>query len=60
LVALPARDRIVPAESALPLAVLIPGATLLRPQAGHVGMVAGRSAEAELWRPLLDWLGSVA
>jgi len=60
LVALPARDRIVPAESALPLAVLIPGATLLRPRAGHVGMVAGRSAEAELWRPLLEWLGSVA
>ena len=60
LVVLPARDRIVPESSALPLAGLIPGATLLRPRAGHVGMVAGRSAEAELWRPLRDWIVSVA
>ncbi len=60
LVAAPARDRIVPEASALPLAGLIPDATLLRPRAGHVGMVAGRSAEAELWRPLRGWIASVA
>ncbi len=55
-VAVPARDRIVPPESARPLAALIPGAVLHEPAAGHIGMVAGRTAEAVLWRPFLDWL----
>ena len=55
-VAAPARDRIVPPDSALPLARLIPGAVLHQPRAGHIGMVAGPRAEAELWRPLLGWL----
>lgn len=55
-VVVPGRDRIVPPESARPLAGLIPEATLHQPSAGHVGMVAGLRAEASLWRPLLDWL----
>jgi len=55
-VAVPARDRIVPPESAGPLARLIPGAVLHEPRAGHVGMVAGSRAEIELWQPLLNWL----
>jgi poly(3-hydroxyalkanoate) synthetase len=55
-VAVPGRDRIVPPESAVPLAGLIPGAVLHRPRAGHIGMVAGATAERELWRPLLGWL----
>jgi len=55
LVAVPARDRIVPPESARPLAGLIPGAALLEPAAGHIGMVAGGTAERALWRPLRDW-----
>ena len=54
--AVPARDRIVPPASALPLAARIPGAVLHRPQAGHIGMTAGPRAEEALWRPLLDWL----
>jgi polyhydroxyalkanoate synthase len=54
-VAIPSRDRIVPPESALALAVQLPGAHVHRPAAGHVGMAAGRRAEAELWRPLRDW-----
>lgn len=53
--AIPQRDRIVPPESAEPLAALIDGATVHRPPAGHVGMVAGSIAEAVLWRPLRDW-----
>jgi len=56
LVAAPARDRIVPAESAEPLAQVIEGATLHRPNAGHVGMIAGAAAERVLWVPMLDWL----
>ncbi len=55
-VAAPGRDRIVPPESARPLAQLIEGAVLHAPGAGHVGMVAGMGAEKSLWRPLLDWL----
>ncbi len=58
-VAVPWRDRIVPPESARPLAALIPRAAMHAPQAGHIGMVAGSSAEAALWRPLRDWIGSL-
>jgi pimeloyl-ACP methyl ester carboxylesterase len=55
-VAVPARDRIVPPESALPLAGLIPGAVLHQPGAGHIGMAAGSTAERVLWQPLRDWI----
>jgi len=55
-VALPARDRIVPPQSARPLAEAIAGAKIVLPQAGHIGMVAGTGAEPGLWRPLADWL----
>lgn len=58
-VAVPGRDRIVPPESALPLAGLIHGAVLHQPAAGHVGMVAGASAERALWGPLQDWIASL-
>jgi poly(3-hydroxyalkanoate) synthetase len=56
LVVAPQRDRIVPPESARPLSELIPHATLLAPQAGHIGMAAGSRAQAVLWEPLLEWL----
>ena len=55
-VAVPGRDRIVPPESARPLADLVRGAVLHAPAAGHIGMAAGSGAEAALWRPLLEWL----
>ena len=58
-VAVPGRDRIVPPESARPLAWLIPDAVLHEPAAGHIGMAAGARAEQALWRPLLDWLHGV-
>jgi len=53
--AIPGRDRIVPPESAAALADALPNATIVRPAAGHVGMIAGQSAEVELWRPLAAW-----
>jgi poly(3-hydroxyalkanoate) synthetase len=56
LVASPGRDRIVPPESARPLAAAIPGATLIEPKAGHIGMVAGSKAREVLWNPLVMWL----
>lgn len=58
-VAVPGRDRIVPPESARPLASLIPNATLHQPAAGHIGMAAGARAETALWRPMLEWLLSI-
>lgn len=56
LVVVPARDRIVPPESARALAHELTNATILTPPAGHVGMVVGSRAETGLWRPLGDWL----
>jgi poly(3-hydroxyalkanoate) synthetase len=58
-VAAPARDRIVPPESAFSLAQAIPGAIWHQPGAGHVGMVAGSGAERALWRPLRDWVAGL-
>ncbi len=58
-VAVPGRDRIVPPESALPLAAALPDATVIHPAAGHIGMVAGGNAEAVLWQPLAEWAKSV-
>lgn len=55
-VAIPHRDRIVPPDSARALAEALPGAVRHDAAAGHIGMVAGRTAETALWRPLLDWV----
>jgi polyhydroxyalkanoate synthase len=55
-IAAPGRDRLVPPQSARPLAQMIQGAVLHEPPAGHIGMVAGMGAERALWRPLLAWL----
>lgn len=56
-VIVPGRDRIVPPESALPLAKLLPHATLHEPMVGHIGMMASRTASHQVWKPLLRWLG---
>jgi poly(3-hydroxyalkanoate) synthetase len=60
LLAIPSRDRLVPPESAEKLASRLVEAATIRPQAGHIGMVAGSNARGELWQPLLDWLASAA
>lgn len=57
LVVAPQHDRVVPNVTAEPLADALPEATLLRPGAGHVGMVVGSRAPAALWHPLARWLG---
>ena len=56
--AVPSRDRIVPPASARALAAALPDARVHEARAGHIGMVAGQSAETVLWRPMLDWLRS--
>jgi polyhydroxyalkanoate synthase len=54
--AVPDRDRIVPPAAAAALGQALPQAVLHRPAAGHIGMVAGTSAEVALWRPLAEWV----
>jgi polyhydroxyalkanoate synthase len=56
LALVPARDRIVPPDSALALAAAIPGAEILRPSSGHIGMVVGGRAAETVWTPLAAWL----
>jgi poly(3-hydroxyalkanoate) synthetase len=54
--ACPAHDTIVPPNCAEPLLPLLHNRTVIRPTSGHVGMVAGANAEAELWHPLSAWV----
>ena len=53
---IPAQDSIVPPASARALVDRIPGATALSPFAGHIGMMVGRRAKRQLWKPLIEWL----
>jgi polyhydroxyalkanoate synthase len=57
LAVIPQRDLIVPKGVAQPLADAMPRADVIYPEAGHVGMVAGRRAEKVLWEPVSEWLG---
>ena len=57
--AIPANDRIVPPESAMPLAAALSDVTVIEPSAGHIGMVVGGNAETSLWRPLDAWLATL-
>lgn len=52
----PQNDRIVPPESALALAHAIPDAQIIMPPLGHIGLVAGRRAQQQVWQPLRDWI----
>ena len=60
LVALPVRDRIVPAASAAAILPVLREPTVVRPAAGHVTMIVGDTAKRELWEPLVRWLRRVA
>jgi len=50
------RDRIVPLDSAVPLAKLIPNALLHTPDMGHIGLMVSGRAEELAWKPLVSWL----
>ncbi|MDP9126687.1 MAG: alpha/beta fold hydrolase [Pseudomonadota bacterium] len=54
----PDKDRIVPPESAKPLARLFPHATLHEPMMGHIGLVASRNAPQQVWAGLFKWLST--
>ncbi len=57
LVVVPSRDRIVPAESALPLANALPNGRRLIVEGGHVGMLTGARAVTEIYAPIAGALG---
>ena len=52
----PGRDRIVPPESAMPLARLLPHAVRHEPMLGHIGIMASPNAPHQVWKPLVQWL----
>ncbi len=60
LVVIPQRDRIVPAVSATALARALPRAECRAPPLGHVGMITGRRAVAQVHDPLVRWVHRVA
>ncbi|MEM8788488.1 MAG: alpha/beta fold hydrolase [Pseudomonadota bacterium] len=49
-------DRIAPPETADALVDALPGARHLTPELGHVGMIVGRHAPAQVWRPTVEFL----
>ena len=58
-IAMPEHDHVVPYDCALPLANAMKHAHVIRPGAGHVGMIVGSKAKKELWQPLAEWLQGV-
>ena len=56
LVVIPTKDAIVPKGCALPLSKLIKRASVIYPECGHVSMVVGKNARAQMWEPLAKWL----
>lgn len=56
LVAAAESDRITPPDAAAPLARALRAARLIRPAAGHIGMIVGHASESGLRRPLADFL----
>ncbi len=53
---IPSSDRIVPPGSALALARRCRQSVEMVPNAGHIGMIVGRSAARDVWEPLAAWL----
>jgi polyhydroxyalkanoate synthase len=59
LVVVPSRDRIVPAESALPLADALPNGRRLVVDGGHVGMLTGSRAVSAIYAPIARFVSRV-
>lgn len=56
LAVIPAKDRIVPPESAQALVDALPNVWVLSPDSGHISMMVSSSAEQEVWAPIKDWI----
>lgn len=59
LVVVPSRDRIVPFESAMPLADSLPNGRRLVVEGGHVGMLTGARAVTEIYAPIARAIGNM-
>jgi poly(3-hydroxyalkanoate) synthetase len=55
-VVVPGKDRIVPPESAMPLAHALPHAVRHEPMLGHVGILSSPNAPQHVWKPLIGWM----
>jgi len=51
---IPARDRIVPPQSALALASALPDCHIISPDCGHIGISASRKAADIFWNKIVD------
>lgn len=56
LAVIPTKDAIVPKGCALPLSKLIKRCSVIYPECGHVSMVVGKNAKAQMWEPVAKWL----
>lgn len=50
------RDRIVPVESSLALAHLLPKVEMLRVGTGHIGLLCGADCMTRVWEPVIRWM----
>lgn len=55
-----ARDILVPPDSAVAAAQYFEAPTILRPDCGHISLMAGRRAMENVWVPACDWLVGAA
>ncbi len=55
-VVVPGKDRIVPPQSAMPLAQALPHAMRHEPMMGHIGIMSSPKAVHQVWEPLGQWL----
>ena len=53
---IPSADRIVPPGSSRALSRRFPKVEEMVPNAGHIGMMVGRSAAREVWEPAAAWM----
>lgn len=60
LALIPARDRIVPPESASALTAALPEVAELKVALGHIGMVVSENARDRAWTTMVDWLESMS
>ncbi|WP_243735649.1 alpha/beta fold hydrolase [Dongia mobilis] len=57
---IPSADRIVPPGSSRALTRRLARVEEMAPHAGHIGMMVGRHAAAEIWQPMAAWMRRVA
>ena len=56
----PQNDRLVPDAASRPADRLFDRTDTLKPECGHIGMMAGRRAKTDVWQPVSDWVSDRA